>query len=195
MLDPSVFPGWAVPLLIFFARVTDVTLGTVRIILVARGQRAVASILGFAEVTIWLAAIGQIIRDLGSIENFLAYGAGFATGTYLGMTLERRITLGMLLVRIIIPTENMELIRLLQEKNFRITHIDGSGTKGAKKVVFSVIKASRLRSLLDTVEGYAPDAFYTVEDVRYVHEGVPAEMTQSWGRYLLQPFFWFRKSK
>lgn len=195
MFDPALLPGWAVPLLIFVARVTDVTLGTVRIILVARGQRAIASVLGFAEVAIWLAAIGQIFRDMGSIENFLAYGAGFAVGTYTGMTLERRLTLGMLLVRIIIPTENMDLIRLLQEKNFRITDIDASGAKGPKKVIFSVIKASRLKSLLDIVENFSPNAFYTVEDVRHVHEGIPAEMTQSWGRYLLQPFFWFRKGK
>jgi uncharacterized protein YebE (UPF0316 family) len=195
MFDPAAFPAWAVPVLIFFARVTDVTLGTVRIVLVARGQRLVASLLGFAEVTIWLAAIGQIIRDLSSIENFLAYGAGFATGTFLGMTLERRLTLGKLLVRIIIPSESGELIEVLRENGYRITHVDGSGAKGSKKVIFSVVRASRLKALLGIVEQYAPKAFYTVEDVRHVHEGVPAEMTPSWRRQLLQPFFWFRKSK
>ena len=102
--DPEVYAWVVLPILIFFARVTDVTLGTLRIIFISRGKRNVAPVLGFFEVLIWIVAIGQIVQNLTSVTSYLAYAAGFATGNFVGMVIEDRLAIGTLIVRVILPT-------------------------------------------------------------------------------------------
>jgi uncharacterized protein YebE (UPF0316 family) len=89
-MDPTFFSFVVVPILIFFARVTDVSMDTIRIIFISKGYKGRAAILGFFEVIIWLVAITQIIQNLTNIFCYIAYGAGFATGTYVGMLIEEK---------------------------------------------------------------------------------------------------------
>ena len=103
LLDKFFVPGSLVPILIFFARIIDVSMGTLRIIMVGRGLRTISSLLGFMEVFIWLIAISQVLQNLHGIIHYVAYSAGFASGTFVGMTIERRLTFGLYLVRIIVP--------------------------------------------------------------------------------------------
>ncbi len=80
-MDQVDIVAWIIlPLLIFTARICDVSLGTIRVIFVARGYRYLAPILGFFEISIWLLAIGQIMRDLDNIVTYFAYAGGFASG-------------------------------------------------------------------------------------------------------------------
>ena len=110
--------GWFVytvlPLLIFCARITDVTLGTMRIIFVNRGGKFVAPLLGCAEALIWVLAASQVMKHLTNPLCYLSYGAGFATGTYVGMLIEERMAMGMLTVRIILNRGNSHLTALRQ---------------------------------------------------------------------------------
>jgi uncharacterized protein YebE (UPF0316 family) len=89
-IDPAFFSLVIVPILIFFARVTDVSMDTIRIIFIAKGYKVRAAFLGFFEVIIWLVAITQIMQNLTNIFCYIAYGAGFATGTYVGMLIEEK---------------------------------------------------------------------------------------------------------
>ena len=188
-------PFFIVPLLIFLARIIDVSLGTVRIILVSRGNRAIASVLGFFEVFIWLLAISQIVQNLTDIENYIAYAAGFAAGTYIGMTIERRLAIGKLLVRIIIPREHSDLIVYLIAQNYRITYVDAEGALGHRTIIFMIVKRSSLKKVIKIIKHYSPKAFYTVEDVRMVRDPDIAT-TGPFSRYqFLHPFQWFRKGK
>jgi len=75
----------ALPLLVFFARVVDVTLGTLRIIFTSRGKRHLAPLLGFVEVFIWVSVIAEITKGAHNIVAYLAYAGGFAVGNYVGM--------------------------------------------------------------------------------------------------------------
>jgi uncharacterized protein YebE (UPF0316 family) len=92
------------PLLIFFARMTDVTLMTLRIIFVSRGKRYLAPLLGFVEVFIWIAVVSQVIRGANNLVAYLAYAAGFAAGNYIGIYIENRLAIGTLVVRAIVQT-------------------------------------------------------------------------------------------
>ncbi|HER42916.1 MAG TPA: hypothetical protein ENO08_00460, partial [Candidatus Eisenbacteria bacterium] len=83
-IDSELFKWVVLPLLIILARVIDVTIGTIRIVFVSRGHKVIAPILGFFEVLIWLLAIGQIMRNLSNFMCYIAYGTGFALGTYMG---------------------------------------------------------------------------------------------------------------
>lgn len=90
------------PLLIFFARMIDVTLMTLRIIFVSRGKRYLAPLLGFVEVFIWIAVVSQVIRGANNLVAYLAYAAGFAAGNYVGIYIENRLAIGTLVVRAIV---------------------------------------------------------------------------------------------
>ncbi len=99
-----------IPILIFAAEVCVVTLGTLRIIFVSRGQKILAPALGFFESFIWLVAISQIMRDRADWTCFIAFGLGFALGNYLGICVEQRLALGTVIVRIITHRDADDLI-------------------------------------------------------------------------------------
>ena len=83
--DSNLFIYVLLPLLIFMARICDVSIGTLRIIFVSKGKRNIAPVLGFFEVLIWITAISKIMENLDNYVNFVAYAAGFATGNFVGM--------------------------------------------------------------------------------------------------------------
>src|SRR5262245_24741243 len=106
------------PLLIFTARLLDVTLSTVRILFIARGLRHLAPVVGFVEILIWLVAISQVLAHLDRPINYVAYAAGFAAGTWTGLAVEGRLALGLAAVRIITQEDASELIGRLKEEHF-----------------------------------------------------------------------------
>lgn len=100
-MDEDMFTYVVMPLLIFLARVGDVTINTLRIMFVLNGKKNVAPILGFFEALIWLLAIGQIFQNIDNPMSYLAYAGGFGAGTYIGMVIEEKLALGRVLVRVI----------------------------------------------------------------------------------------------
>jgi uncharacterized protein YebE (UPF0316 family) len=161
-----------VPALIFLARIVDVSLQTIRIISISRGIRWLAPLVGFFEVLIWLLAIGQIMKNVSHPVAYVAYAAGFAAGTAIGQTLERRLTLGMVIVRIITPDDGPGLCARLHEQGFGFTVVPGRGAAGPVEVIFSVVRRQHLQCVLDTVRAAAPDAFYSIEEVANARETV-----------------------
>ena len=118
------------PLLIFFARIIDVSLGTMRIILVSKGQRIIAPILGFFEVFIWIIAIGQIMGNINNFACYFGYAAGFATGNYVGMRLEEHLAMGNLIIRVISQKDGNVLIKNLNIRGYGATMVEGEGSLG-----------------------------------------------------------------
>ncbi|MDD3686359.1 MAG: DUF2179 domain-containing protein [Bacteroidales bacterium] len=160
------------PLMIFAARICDVTIGTIRIILVARGQKIVAPLLGFIEVLIWIIAMGQIMENLDNWVTFLFYAAGFATGNYVGMIVEEKIALGIVGLRLVTAQPAAELVTALQENGYGHTRLDAHGATGPVNVLFITVNRKKLKDLITLVNEYNPGAFYTVEDIRLVNRGV-----------------------
>jgi len=188
-------PSAVVPLFIFVARVVDVTFGTMRVVLVGRGLRTYASILGFVEVFIWLLAISQVLQNLTGLAAYLSYSAGFATGTYVGMTIQRRLAMGSSLIRIVVPREAAGLAESLAQRGHRITHIAAEGARGPVELIFSVVTSRRLHDILGVLKEQRPEAFYTIEDVRLVREYDPNRVDWHKPHHVMQPFIWFRKGK
>jgi uncharacterized protein YebE (UPF0316 family) len=185
LITPEIFAFVIVPLLIFFARVCDMSLDTIRVIFVSKGIRYLPAIVGFFEVIIWLVAIGQVMNNLTNIVCYLAYGAGFATGTIVGMAIEERLSLGLAIVRIITKEDPSGLIQVLRSHNFGVTVLDAEGGKGKVKVVFTIIKRQDLHHIVKIVKDFNPGAFYSVEDVKSVAEGVfPAGNTHTLFRWV-----------
>jgi len=188
-IDPEFFSLFIVPIFIFFARICDVTIGTMRIIFVSRGVKTVAPLLGFFEIFIWIVAIGQIFQNLTNPINYLAYAAGFATGNYIGMIIEERLAMGLALVRIITQRDATNLIDYLRAAGYGVTVIDAQGKLGPSKVIFSVIRRKNLRDVENAIHQFNPRAFYSIEDVRRAAEGtfpasVPGPTPFRLGRFI-----------
>ena len=160
------------PLIVFFARVVDVSLGTMRIIYTSRGKRNIASLLGFAEVFIWIVVVSQIIRNVHSLPAYTAYAAGFATGTFVGMKIEERLALGTLVLRIILPHGGDEMAQSLRKAGYGVTIVNGEGASGAVKLLYTVIKRRDLEDVAKIIHGSNSKAFFSVEEVRLAESGV-----------------------
>ena len=183
-----------VPLLIFLARIVDVSLQTIRIVSISRGIRWLAPLVGFFEVLIWLLAIGQIMKKVSHPVAYIAYAAGFAAGTAIGQIIEGRLSLGMVLVRVITPTSSLEFRRRLRELKFGFTHVPAQGAEGPVELVFTVIRRQHLRQVRDLVSEVMPAAFYSVEEVAGACERVyPAPLRPR--RDPIFPFRLFSKRK
>ena len=162
----ELIPSTYLPLFIYFSRIMDVSLGTLRIMFVSKGMKAKATICGFFEVLIWVIVVAQIFQNLDNWLFYLAFAAGFATGTFVGIFIEEKMQVGTQIFRIIVPEESSELLDKLREAEFRVTDIEGEGKFGQVKILFTVAQRKRWNELSQLLDRYAPDAFYSVEDVR-----------------------------
>jgi len=170
--DSQLFTWVVLPLLIFFARIADQSIGTMRLIFLSKGYKFIAPFLGFFEVIIWLLAIGQIMEHLDNFMCYIAYGLGFAMGNFIGITLEERISIGNVIIRVITGTETTTLVEHLRSLNFGTTVADAKGSKGPVKILFTIIKRKEITDVVKIIHQYNPHAFYTIEDVKALNEGI-----------------------
>src|SRR5690606_5020840 len=169
-ISETVFSYVVMPVLIFLARVGDVSLNTLRVMFVLNGKKNVAPILGFFEAFIWLLAIGQIIQNIDNPVSYLAYAGGFAAGTYVGMTIEEKLAIGRVLVRVITVEPMPELIDFMKERNYRFTNVGAEGRYGKVNLLFTVMKRDLLQEYITKVKECNDKAFYTIESVRRISE-------------------------
>jgi uncharacterized protein YebE (UPF0316 family) len=173
MVTESFWYTWIlIPLLIFLARVADVSIGTVRIVFVSKGLKLLAPFLGFFEIFIWLLAMTKIFENLDNWFYFIAYSAGYATGNYIGLRIEEKLALGYINLQIITQKSGIDLALKLSEEGYGITWHDANGSRGKVTVVYCVIKRSNFKHVTDIIKKYNPKAFYTIEDVRFANQGV-----------------------
>lgn len=172
MWDMWWFTYLALPGLIFAARICDVTIGTLRIILVGRGHKYLAPLLGFFEILVWIVIIGKVMENLGNVVCYIAYAGGFATGNLVGIVIEEKLAMGMLVVRVITRKEANELVAGLRERGYGVTRVPAKGSQGPVELIYTVIRRSDMEDVIGMVKKFNPQAFYSVEDVRAVSKGV-----------------------
>ncbi|MFZ2146725.1 MAG: DUF2179 domain-containing protein [Sedimentisphaerales bacterium] len=190
-----VYTWIVIPSLIFVARVTDVSLGTVRVIFVSRGLKYLAPVVGFFEVIIWLLAIGQIMKNLSNPACYIAYAGGFAIGNFVGICIAEKLSLGIVLIRVITKMDAEPLVEFLKAENYGVTCIDGHGTSGQVQVVFTIVPRREVRSVVELIKKFNPNAFYTIGEVGLVESGVFPVRRSWWSFNLLGLFRPFRKGK
>lgn len=166
----EIFSYLILPLLIFLARICDVSISTIRIIYMLGGRRYASTILGFFECFIWLMAIRQIFQHLDNWVCYVAYPAGFASGIFVGMLIEEKIAYGKVIVRIITRKDVLPFIQFLNQQNFRYTKVVAEGPDGHENLVFTVLQRERLDELLKKLKEILPTAFYTIEKVKAAAE-------------------------
>jgi len=171
-IDTEFFRWVVLPILIFLARMADVTLGTLRNVFISKGLRTVVPFIGFIEVMIWLISVRQIMQHLDNPLCYIGFAGGFAMGTYVGLFIERQLALGMQVIRIILPDNSEQLTNSLRAAGFGITVMDGTGSKGPVKIIFTILKRKDVLLAQELINRHLPGAFYSIEDIRGASQGV-----------------------
>jgi uncharacterized protein YebE (UPF0316 family) len=166
------FSLWMVlfPVLVFCARIMDVSVATLRIIMVARGRKLLAAGLGFMESLVWIVAVTQVIQNLDNWVTYVAFAMGFGAGNYVGLLIEEKLAMGNLVIRLITREDAEEMIHFLWKSGYGVTSMDGWGETGPVKIIFTICRRRYLEHVIGIIKQFNPKAFYTIEDVRFVNE-------------------------
>lgn len=148
---------------IFCLRIIDVSLGTLRIGFLVRGERRLAGLFSFFESLIWLTAASQVLTNLDSPLKFVAYAGGYAVGTMVGVSLEGWLAIGETLMRVVEPVNGPSTEEVLREAGLFVTVLNARGRDGDVRVLFSVMPRKRIPEILRLVEEVSPQAFITFE--------------------------------
>jgi len=193
--NSEIYTWIVLPLLIFAARVLDVSLGTVRVIFISRGLKYLAPIVGFFEIIIWLLAIGQIMKNLSNPVCYIAYAGGFAMGNFVGIYIAEKLSLGLVMIRVVTKMDAAPLVEFLKAENYGVTSVDGHGTSGEVKVVFTIVPRREVRSVVELIKRFNPQAFYSIEEVGLAEKGIFPDR-KNWRDFNLLGFLRpFRKGK
>lgn len=169
MLEWVVAHPYLMPFIIAIMRVLDVSMGTIRIVYVVRGQQYYAALLGFFEVLIWITVISWIMANLGNAWNLLGYAAGFATGNVVGIQIEKMMAVGKQVVRYISADYGDKITRVLRSRGYGVTEIAASGREGPVTVALVILNRKRVPEIIRIVDEIDPKTVVTVEDVRHAN--------------------------
>ncbi len=168
VLSPEAWLGAGV---IFLLRVGDMSLDTLRVLVVMRGRKAIAWVLGFFQASIFVLAISSVLTNLDNPLNVIGYAGGFATGNVVGMLIEERLAIGHLHLTIVSSRLGSAITESLREQGYAVTEIPARGKDG----MVSLLNVSVLRKNIDgvrkLVDQIDAEAFITAEDVRPVRRG------------------------
>jgi uncharacterized protein YebE (UPF0316 family) len=164
-------PLWAGALLIFCLRVVEMSLDTLRVLLVVRGRKAYAWVIGFFQSILFVLAITTALRDLSNPLNILGFAAGFATGVVTGMFIEERLAIGYAHMRIISPGWGADIANQLREEGHALTEVPARGRDGTVTLINCSVLRKHIGPITRKVKEIDPQAFISTEDLRPVRRG------------------------
>ena len=153
-------------LFIFFARILDVSMGTVRTILLVKGNRKIAAALGFFEVMVFLVVLGNVVGKINEPILIIAYCGGFACGNIIGGKLEEKLSIGRVSAEIVLKERNEELLKALRNEGFGVTVFEGVGLEGSSYMMKAILERKQIRGFRKVIEEVDPKAFVTIFDIR-----------------------------
>jgi len=155
---------WLLGILIFLARIVDVSVGTLRTISIIQGRTKIAFFLAFIETSVWLIVLSEVLPKVVA-EPLLGvfYAFGFATGNVVGILVEKRLAMGYINFRVITTKFAIEITNSLREKGFAVTNFEGEGKDGKVTEIYVATDRKNLSTLVKIVKEIEPDAFYIAE--------------------------------
>ncbi len=172
LLSILALPAWATAGLIFFLRVGDMSLDTLRVLVVMRGRKSIAWVLGFFQALIFVIAISSVLENLNNPLNILGYAAGFATGNVVGMLIEERLAIGHIQLSIISPGRGAAIAEKLRDEGYGLTEIPARGKDGTVTLLSCSVLRKNVDQVRRIINQVDESAFITAEDVRPVRRGV-----------------------
>lgn len=169
--DLFTLQAWLSAGLIFVLRISDMTLDTLRVLMVMRGRKGLAWVLGFFQATIFVLAISQVLRDLSNPLSLIGYAAGFATGNVIGMLIEERMAIGHTHLRVISPTRGAAIAEQLRGEGYAVTEVSGRGRDGTVTVLEIGVRRRNAKKVREAVSRIDPEAMITAEELRPLRRG------------------------
>lgn len=151
-------------IVIFVLRAVDVGMATVRIVLLSRGRKGAAALIGFFECLIWVFAVSRVLSGLDDPLRMVAFAAGFAAGTYLGSIVEGWLAIGQALIRVVAACDASPVAPLLREQGFGATVLNGDGMSGEVQVTFTVVPRRKVDPVLRLIAEANPASYVTIDD-------------------------------
>ncbi len=162
---------WLVAIAIFFLRIGDMSLDTIRVLFVVRGRKKLAWILGFFQSLLFVVAISSVLANLNSIVTILGYAAGFATGNVIGMLIEERLAIGYIQFTIISSNRGAAIAEQLRQSGYAVTEIVARGRDGTVAMLQTNVKRKDMDNIETIVLEADAEAFVTQDEVRPVRRG------------------------
>lgn len=160
-------------LIIFFAKIIEVSLTTVKTIFITKKEKTIASIIAFFEIMLWLVVVSRIIIDITSYPNrMIAYALGYALGHFVGLSLEEKLNYGLVTLEIILNKEDANKLAIyLRDRNIAVTEIKAYGKINEKRILMIHLKRKIKNEVVDYVKHHYSDAFITIRDVSSLYGG------------------------
>lgn len=168
-------------LMLVCLRILNTALGTIRLIIVTRQQKMLASVMAFFEALLFAVSIGSVANDLDNVLNLSAYCIGFAVGNYIGMMIEKRFITSYMTVNIITPHRGHDIALALRAQGYGVTETLGEGHSGKVTMLRSTVLNRDVSKVLNIVQETHADAFVAVEEARAVYRGWVGSMRNSSG--------------
>lgn len=163
--------AWLGAGMIFLMRVSDMTLDTLRVLVVMRGKKSIAWVLGFCQSAIFVLAISTVLSNLDNPLNMIGYAAGFATGNVVGMWIEERLAIGHLHLRIISSRRGAAIAEALRAEGYAVTEIPARGKDGTVSLLAISVLRKNAGKVQEMIRSIDEEAFMTAEDVRPLRRG------------------------
>ena len=157
---------------IFFARLVDVSLGTVRTIYTVRGKDFIAALIGIIEITVWFLVVKEALNtDNNSIWIVISYALGFSVGTYIGGKISKRFIKSNLEVQVVLSSKDDDIVKKIRDNGYGVTSIEVKGTNGTKYMLYIQIRDNSLERLKKLIRKLDSKAFIVINETKYVENG------------------------
>ena len=166
--------GPSLYIIVFLAKTIEVSIATIRLVYVNKGERVKGAILGFFEVLIWILVVSSVLHNITDDPfKIFAYAAGFSLGNYLGVSIESKIAVGLASIQIVVNEEDGDILAsILRDNEFGVTIINGKGKNDSKKdLLFIQLKRRRIPTAIKLIKDTDPKAYISVNDVKSIVGG------------------------
>lgn len=160
--------------IIFFAKIIEVSISTIRVVFIGKGERVKGAILGFVEIMIWLVVVSSVLNNITEDPiKMLIYAAAFSLGNYLGVTIESKIAVGLASIQVVVNEKDGEVLAdILREQGYGVTIIEGKGkNESIKNLLFIQLKRKKIPEAVKLVKQHNPEAYITVNDIKSMMGG------------------------
>lgn len=172
-LDFSTIPTVWMYLLIFTLKFVEVTISTLRIVIVTKGEREKGAIIAFFEVMLWVFVVTLVLDDLMSDPlKIVIYGAAFASGNYVGSMLEEKLALGTINITAIVSAQEGRIIaKGMRDQGYALTVTPGEGRDGARHILNLHIPRKKITQTINALKELSPGVVITINDIRPIYGG------------------------
>ena len=160
-------------LLIMLAKVIEVSMATVRTVLITKGERTIGSIIGFFEVILWIYIASNVLNNIGANPlKAIFYSLGFAIGNYVGSIIEEKLAIGLAEIQIIVNEESGKMLTdFIREAGFAVTVVKGEGKNFTREILYVFAPRKKVKDLVDLVKKKEENSVITVSETKPVYGG------------------------